>query len=467
VILWSTLQTRRSFFTPYTSSAFLADFLLNVGVIHLATTLYSSSPTLLAFLILSPALLLYLSPSSTNRHKYESKPSGRANLSNGPTTIASPDDLDPFPVRPFITTYRGAMMVVTCLAILAVDFRIFPRRFAKVETWGTSLMDLGVGSFVFSAGLVAARPILKDRYTGRKTTLGSRLYGSARHSLPLLVLGLVRLWSVKGLDYAEHVTEYGVHWNFFFTLAFIPPFVAVFQSFFSLIPSYALLSLLLSGSYQVLLETTTLKAFILTAPRTNLLSQNREGIFSFIGYLSIFLSGQATGTYLLPRTLLPPNTQKPTGHQQRISLLTRLVSGSIIWTLLALTTTNYPYGLNLRISRRLANLPYFLWVTAFNCAQLTAFCAIESFFFPGVHTALERRAERRESARATSRVLHAYNRNGLAVFLLANLLTGGVNLLLPTLSMGRGQAMGVLGVYAGVLTGVAVGLDLYDITIKL
>lgn len=467
MILWSTLQTQRSFFTPYSSSAFLTDFLLNVGVILLTTTLYSSSPILLAVLILSPALPLYLSPSSTNRHKHESNPPGPAKPAGGAPTTTSRGDLDPFPVRPFITTYRGAMMVVTCLAILAVDFRVFPRRFAKVETWGTSLMDLGVGSFVFSAGLVAARPILKDRYTGRKTTLGSRLYGSARHSLPLLVLGLLRLWSVKGLDYAEHVTEYGVHWNFFFTLAFIPPFVALFHSFFTLIPSYALLSLLLSGIYQVLLETTTLKAFVLTAPRTNLLSQNREGIFSFIGYLSIFLSGQATGMYLLPRTLHPPSTQRSTGHQQRITLLTRLVSWSIIWTLLALTTTNYPYGLNLRISRQLANLPYLLWVTAFNCAQLTAFCAIESFFFPGVHKALDRGTEKRESARATSRVLHAYNRNGLAVFLLANLLTGGVNLLLPTLSMGRGQAMGVLGVYAVLLTGVAVGLDLYDITIKM
>ena len=466
MILWSALQTRHSFFNPYTPLASLTDFLLNVGVILLATTLYSSSPTLLAALILSPVLPLYLSRSSSPRQKQALKPSSPPKPSGG-LSSASQDDLDPFPVRPFITTYRGAMMVVTCIAILAVDFRVFPRRFAKVETWGTSLMDLGVGSFVFSAGLVSARPLLKDQYISRRSTLGGRLHGSARHSLPLLVLGLLRLWSVKGLDYAEHVTEYGVHWNFFFTLAFLPPFVALFQSFFSIVPSYALLSLLLSIIYQVLLETTTLKAFVLTAHRTNLLSQNREGIFSFIGYLSIFLSGQATGMYALPRTLLPPSTQNPTGRQERLTLLTRLTSWSIIWTVLFIATTNYPYGLNVRISRRLANLPYFLWVTAFNCSQLTAFCAIESFVFPAVHRALDRDTEKRESERATSRVLKAYNRNGLAVFLLANLLTGAINLMLPTLSMGRGQAMAVLVVYAAVLTGFAVGLDMYDITIKL
>ena len=115
----------------------------------------------------------------------------------------------------------------------------------------------------------------------------------------------------------------------------------------------------------------------------------------------------------------------------------------------------------------MANLPYVCWVSAFNSAQITLFCAIETLFFPTVYTATDIAAENKENVRATSKVLKSFNRNGLAVFLLANLLTGLVNLSLDTLSMGQMGAMGVLVAYISLLTAVAVALDSWNLSIKL
>jgi glucosaminylphosphatidylinositol acyltransferase len=454
LILWSALQTRQSFFKPYTPLSFAVDFLLNVCAILLAITLYSSTPILLNLLLLAPVSIVY----ALSRHT----PSKKAKVPPPKTKDAEPEN--PLPKKPFLTIYRGAMLVVTCLGILAVDFRIFPRRFAKVENWGTSLMDVGVGSFVFSAGVVAARPILKEQLAGKSTPLSTRLYKSIRHSLPLIVLGFIRLYSVKGLDYAEHVTEYGVHWNFFFTLGFLPPFLALFQTAFAYIPSYAGLAVLLGAAYQIALEFTSLKAFVLTAPRTDLFSQNREGIFSFFGYLAIFLAGQSTGMFVIPRKLSSTAT---TGTEQRKRLLLTLGAWSGIWILLFVGITNYKYGLALSVSRRLANLPYILWIAAFNTSQILAFCLVETFFFPSVYKSSDAKQEKEAYEFATSRVLEAYNRNGLFVFLVANLGTGVVNMTVRTLDVRSQVAMGILVVYGGLVTGLAVGLDVWDVSVKM
>jgi phosphatidylinositol glycan class W len=442
-------------FTPYNAPAILIDFLLNCAAILFATTIYSGAPLLLNLLLLVPAAAIYLT-------------SGPAAKQAKPRPHRQPEStkpsLEPFPIKPFVTHYRGSMMVVTCIAILAVDFRIFPRRFAKVENWGTSLMDMGVGSFVFSSGVMSARSILKDQMSRKSTPLSQRLAASIRHSLPLLVLGFIRLYSVKGLDYAEHVTEYGVHWNFFFTLGFLPPFVAIFQSLFSLIPSYALLSCMLGFAYEAALDLTKLKAFVLTAPRTDLLSKNREGILSFFGYLAIFLAGQAAGVYVLPRQR-PIGKGIPRREVLKRSTLVRLLGWTLIWTSLFMFSTNF-YGMGLAVSRRLANLPYFLWVTAFNCGQLTLFCAVETLCFPSLARA-DDRMERETGKDASSRVLYAFNRNGLPVFLLANLLTGLVNMTVPTLDMGELESMGILIAYISTVSGVALLLDHRGISIKL
>lgn len=465
VLLWSVLQARQSFFRPYGPLALLVDFSLNVCAFLLAVTLYSSTPGLLCGLLLAPALVVYALPPNLAAAAPKKKPRLPPNAAAAKDAAAPGRGRPALSVKPFLTHYRGAMLIMTCISILAVDFRLFPRRFAKVETWGTSLMDIGVGSFVFSAGVVGARPLLKERAAGRTTPLAQRLLASFRHSLPLLVLGVVRLLSVKGLDYAEHVTEYGVHWNFFFTLGLLPPFVALFQSALKIIPSYAALSILLGVIYQVVLESTELKAFILIAPRTDLISMNREGICSFVGYLAIFLAGQDAGMYMLPRKINPRSTTTP--GTQRNTLLLMMLVWTTIWAVLYYLVANPVRGAGLDVSRRLANLPYVLWVVALNNALLFAFCAIDSLCFPAFYNAQDARTEQEAYKTATSPVLRAMNRNGLAVFLVANLLTGLVNMTVPTLDVGPVATIGILMGYAAAITGVAVGLDYLDINIKL
>lgn len=474
--MWSTLQSRLSFFTPYSPAALLTDFLLNVGAILFATTIYSASPVLLNVLLLTPIPLILFGFGRTRPRQKQAKPSRQVHQQHQQNLTASSDskdgsqNLDPFPVHPFLTTYRAAMMVVTCSSILAVDFPIFPRRFAKVENWGTSLMDLGVGSFVFSAGVVSARSILKNQVSAsaQNSSLLRRLATASRHSIPLLILGLIRLYSVKGLDYAEHVTEYGVHWNFFFTLGFLPPFVEIFHSLYSVIPSYEVLALLITAVYQVALESTDLKAYILVSPRgPDLLSKNREGVFSFIGYLAIFLAGRASGLRIIPRGTT--DNKPSTAHQARRRVLISLAVSAIGWAILFFfnSTPAFGYGARIPVSRRLANMPYVFWVSGFNNAQLFLFCVTETLVFPSAHKATDREIEREKANFATSRIMSAFNKNGLLIFLVANLLTGAVNLSFNTLDANAWQALGILIAYMATITAFALGLDASGVKLKL
>lgn len=400
------------------------------------------------------------------------------------------------------------MLVVTCLSILAVDFPIFPRRFAKVETWGTSLMDLGVGLFVFSAGVVSARAVVKPTLS---SSFMSRFFTSLRHALPLFVLGVVRLLSVKNLDYAEHVTEYGVHWNFFFTLALLPPFVEISDALTRhVVRSHDVLAILISTMYEVVLNShPTLLRYILISERgPSWLSKNREGVFSFVGYLAIFLAGRGTGRQIVTFNLPPPpssktnsstpnintksqkpktktsssSSQKPrtladaTTRQERRMVLRTLTVRTLIYSGLFIFTTHM-YGGNLTVSRRLANLPYVLWVSAFNNAQLFLFGVVEDlgpeFTYadpdpdPDPDLQPDRRLGKARVSFATSRILRVFNTNGLAIFLVANLLTGLVNLTLNTLDMAVLPAMAVLILYAAVVAAVALGLDYAGVKIKI
>lgn len=235
---------------------------------------------------------------------------------------------------PFLTNYRAGMNLATAICILAVDFPIFPRRFAKTETYGYSLMDVGVGSFVIAHGLIGSGQIHTARTLSR--------------TLPIAILGFVRLIAVKMTNYHEHVTEYGVHWNFFFTLAF----VKIVSSLIVTNTRPIIMSLGYLSVYQIGLKLG-LESWILSEyPRHDLISANREGIFSLFGYMALFYAACELGDYI----------NKPKQQfRDWFRLLLVLVSLSILaWFSLPLSESMFGMP-----SRRLVNATFCLWMVSF------------------------------------------------------------------------------------------------------
>ncbi|KAH6771497.1 transferase [Perilla frutescens var. hirtella] len=190
-------------------------------------------------------------------------------------------------IRENVSSYRVATMLITCISILAVDFKIFPRRYAKTETYGTSLMDLGVGSFVVANALVSRQA---------RGISNMKLSNGLRSTSPLIILGFARLISTSSVNYQVHVAEYGVHWNFFFTLAA----VAILTLIIDVHPNYCgiLGSLILIG-YQASLSCGLNKYLLSDERKTDIFSQNKEGIFSIFGYWGMYLIGVRIGSYIL------------------------------------------------------------------------------------------------------------------------------------------------------------------------
>jgi phosphatidylinositol glycan class W len=180
--------------------------------------------------------------------------------------------------EPFIVAFRAYLQLITIVAILAVDFNVFPRRFAKCEISGTSLMDVGVGAFIYSSGLVAG-PRLKNT---------NNLLKTLKLVVPTLALGGLRIFLTRAVDYQEHVSEYGVHWNFFISLGLLPLLITFHMYVFKRVPLWIAYVFVLSSNYFLRLGyqyalACGLEHYILHAPRIDLISMNREGIFSLVG----------------------------------------------------------------------------------------------------------------------------------------------------------------------------------------
>jgi phosphatidylinositol glycan class W len=111
-----------------------------------------------------------------------------------PSNLRSPPPAYEPLVKSSISVFRAFLQYATICAILAVDFHVFPRSFAKTETFGVSLMDIGVGGYVFSSGLVAGPKLLSPN---RPTSL----WTAGKSTFFVFLIGFGRILLTKFLGY--------------------------------------------------------------------------------------------------------------------------------------------------------------------------------------------------------------------------------------------------------------------------
>lgn len=307
---------------------------------------------------------------------------------------------------PIISCLRGLTYLITALCILAVDFHDFPRYLAKTERYGYSLMDTGVGLFVIISGMVH-----KDL---SKNSVTSIIKSNIKFITVLFLLGVARFMSIKQLDYQEHVTEYGVHWNFFFTIAVCK----IMSLFFLYLSNQALiLSIVLLIVHEYVLYHGLQDWVFGDSRRDSLLSANREGLSSSLGYVSMYLFGVHIRQLLLNKTVT------------KYDILWRFLFGTLLLWVLTFT-------LNLLrpTSRTLANGGYCLFIETI----VVSITAVIYFV-----TVL---CEEKDNIQVPL-ILSTINSNGLTYFLVANLLTGAVNLSIRTLFVSSSVTFAILNIY--------------------
>lgn len=339
--------------------------------------------------------------------------------------------------KDFITNVRATINLITVIAILAVDFKIFPNQFKKQLKYGYSLMDVGVGLFIYANAIVAPE-IKTRRHSLRKSIIDT---------IPLIILGIGRYVATTVTHYSVSVTEYGAHWNFFITLAFTRIISSLLLTFVPLKFSfvYGVLILII---HEMLLEFGGLAQYVFgDAKRDNLFSANREGIISTLGFVALYFLSVAVGIWL---------NLKEIGISSRIKLIVKITI-----VILILLPTTFLIENRFGMSRRLANSAYCLWILFVGVFMTGLFYITEIFqkflyekwgFTTHIHVPF---------------ILEAINYNGLLYFLLANILTGFVNMSCDTLLVSPLYSLLILVVYLHVTSIVIGGLYVHKINLKL
>ena len=390
--------------------------------------------------------------------------------------------------RVTITIYRGCILVLTIISILGIDFHIYPRRFGKTEITGYSLMDLGAASFIIMAAISSSakrhtQPPSEQRAT-TSTENQSVLSGPSKRPsfhkqiqkmAPLLIMGTIRLITHKGIEYPEHNSEYGVHWNFFYTLAFVIPAAPLIKSsIYANNQLHWILPISIFILYQYLLSFHNLQDFIVYAPRTCPISTttgtwsilariacdiwyaNREGMVGCLAFTALYLiCDYIACTYFW-------NYDKKVcireASNEKCNIQVWETTKRLWFTVIALLATWQlliaPPMFNLLISRRSTNVVFCVWVLFVNLFQFVSIHTIVLLCYK-----LTTKPPRFSLQLQAPLILASFNRNGLYIFIIANLLTGIINLSIDTLSVSNHVAIGILLLYVSIVGIIGILLD--------
>ncbi|KAL3994888.1 GWT1 family protein [Acanthocheilonema viteae] len=319
----------------------------------------------------------------------------------------------------FITYMRSTGLIATAVAILSVDFDVFPRRFAKTYIYGRSIMDLGTAASVYCFAVV---DVFKDFPSRSKFPSLQRRHFFWKHlpSIMLLCLGFGRTCIVQLLNYPVQLVEYGVHWNFFITLAFLRIIVKLLGRRFHLLFGVIIISV-----YQYLLSEKNLQNWLLSEDinRDTFIAMNREGIFSLFGYLSIYYFASCIANFMFSTGI-----RLKSWFCRTFQLLT-IAALLFFAQKLAEMLIGPP-------SRRIANLSYILEVLVFHTVYMANLLLVQlASIFGWAAQMPQFSIDENPFERLKPCILDSVNRYGMPFFLLANVLTGLINLTITTSSV--------------------------------
>ncbi|KAL7723325.1 hypothetical protein ACLKA6_013528 [Drosophila palustris] len=343
-----------------------------------------------------------------------------------------------------LTIVRALTQLITAICILAIDFESFHRPYRKSRLFGAQLMDTGIGLFVVTMGLVSRRP--RNCSDLRRSLL--------RSALPLILLGFARTLALEIIGYGQDEHEYGRHLNAFFTLGFTKLLGSLFsylaRSDFQLVP----LALAVLITHQLGLSVGGISAYVMDddLARNSFLSANREGLLSLPGFVCIYLMSIYLSRWLVSKTLL--------SYVEMIRKLIYLGLFSLLCWGLMVGCANA-----VGISRVTCNMGYVSWMIAIPSTMVWLTMFIFDFIIStvlpldttiAIAENLEKGSLLNSSPKTVAQekgrggvflICESLNMNGLTFFLLANFLTGGVNIFLSPESRSDFTSVVILLVY--------------------